>query len=183
MQESVGNLTQVHAEIASAGHELDRLARAREQAIAQAAAARQYLAAVTKRLENRPKASGPGRVRAVAKSGRASLLGTPLRRRARRNGKRAPWHVRHVAIISRSQPYLAGESNQVDPMCGILGFTRFVDTEETCARGVQLWPKHVLLYAPEFRASDRRAGPGRAHARGNVCECVSAGVIFPRSAD
>ena len=79
VQESVGDLTQVHAEIASARHELDGLARAREQSIAQAAAARQDLAAVTKRLENRAKASGPSRVRAAERASKPARDTAPTK--------------------------------------------------------------------------------------------------------
>jgi chromosome segregation ATPase len=79
VQESVGDLTQVHAEITSARHELDGLARAREQAIAQAAAARQDLAAVTKRLENRAKASETSRVRAAERTSKPARDTTPTK--------------------------------------------------------------------------------------------------------
>jgi chromosome segregation ATPase len=80
MQESVGDLTEVQAKLASARGELDTLSRAREQATAQAAAARQDLAGLHKRLENRlAKVSEADRVRAAERASKPARGTTPTK--------------------------------------------------------------------------------------------------------
>ena len=75
-QAAVGDLAQIQAKLASAQGERDTLARKREQATVQVTAARQELAAVTKRLEGRrANVSKTGRAR-VAQQASKSAPGT-----------------------------------------------------------------------------------------------------------
>jgi hypothetical protein len=69
MVESVGDLTEVKAKIASARGELDTVIRAREQATAHVATVRQDLAAIKRRLDNTlVKVSEAGRVRSAERA-------------------------------------------------------------------------------------------------------------------
>ena len=80
LQERAGDLLELQAKLASVRNELETLARAREHALGQVAAARQDLAAVNKRLENRlAKVPETGRVRAAERTTGAARATAPTK--------------------------------------------------------------------------------------------------------